>query len=372
MALWIRAVFLGFLTFVRTVNGEDAVDCVLGGSCILPCSFPPGGEVVLYWIQVATGNTIHYFYNNQDQVELQDQHFRGRTSLFKDQISRGNASLRLTGVQIQDQGRYRCYTSNKPGTKESFSNLNVYAPVRKVDIRQLENRITCSSEGIYPEPTLTWTTKPPFNETLQNQTTVQQTEQQLYSISSFLVASAPGLDYSCTVSTRVSQRRATWSLPTNISGSRTETTIRCRSSEGPPTGLIWRFNHSQIILNQTGTDYTTSEDWKKHVKSSSESGILTLKDLSSSQEGIYSCELSDAEETYSSFFLRLEGSPDSHNNVAEIAGWVIVVFVVCGLIAAAIFKLKYKKRKKNSQPNGQTSEEHEMNPLNGQKTEEDK
>uniref|UniRef100_A0A8C3B0H4 Ig-like domain-containing protein n=1 Tax=Cyclopterus lumpus TaxID=8103 RepID=A0A8C3B0H4_CYCLU len=184
-----------------------AVDCVLGGSCILPCSFPPGGEVVLYWIQVATGNTIHYFYNNQDQVEQQDQHFRGRTSLFKDQISRGNASLRLTGgVKVQDEGKYECYISqDKTGVKSSFINLKVDAPVRKVDIRQLENRITCSSEGIYPEPTLTWTTKPPFNETLQNQTTVPQTEQQLYSISSFLVASAPGLDYSCTVSTRVKE-----------------------------------------------------------------------------------------------------------------------------------------------------------------------
>uniref|UniRef100_A0A8C3B1M6 Ig-like domain-containing protein n=1 Tax=Cyclopterus lumpus TaxID=8103 RepID=A0A8C3B1M6_CYCLU len=197
-----------------TPTTHNAVDCVLGGSCILPCSFPPGGEVVLYWIQVATGNTIHYFYNNQDQVEL----FRSRTSLFNDEISRGNASLLLKGVKVQDEGKYECYISqDKTVHFQSYLNFFEFlffaAPVRKVDIRQLENRITCSSEGIYPEPALTWTTKPPFNETLQNQTTVPQTEQQLYSISSFLVASAPGLDYSCTVSTRVSQRRATWSLP---------------------------------------------------------------------------------------------------------------------------------------------------------------
>uniref|UniRef100_A0A8C3B2F8 Ig-like domain-containing protein n=1 Tax=Cyclopterus lumpus TaxID=8103 RepID=A0A8C3B2F8_CYCLU len=111
-----------------TPTTHNAVDCVLGGSCILPCSFPPGGEVVLYWIQVATGNTIHYFYNNQDQVELQDQHFRGRTSLFKDQISRGNASLRLTGVQIQDQGRYRCYTRSPAAQRGSTLNLRSPGP----------------------------------------------------------------------------------------------------------------------------------------------------------------------------------------------------------------------------------------------------
>lgn len=43
------------------------------------------------------------------------------------------------------------------------------------------------------------------------------------------------------------------------------------------------------------------------MKSVSESGNLTLQGLTSNQEGIYSCELSDAEETYiTNTTLRIE------------------------------------------------------------------
>ena len=86
------------------------------------------------------------------------------------------------------------------------------APVSEVNIDQVGNRITCSSNWIYPEPELTWSTSPPSSMSLQNTTTVQQTEQQLYNISSSLILSDSDTDliYSCTVSTRTSSRRATW------------------------------------------------------------------------------------------------------------------------------------------------------------------
>uniref|UniRef100_A0A4W6BRG0 Immunoglobulin V-set domain-containing protein n=1 Tax=Lates calcarifer TaxID=8187 RepID=A0A4W6BRG0_LATCA len=100
------------------------VSCVFMESCILPCSFQSGADPVIHWILVTAGKLpVHSFYFNQDQLRLQNQFFRNRTSLFKDQISRGNASLQLTGVE--DQGRYRCYTSTMRGNKDSFVNLQV-------------------------------------------------------------------------------------------------------------------------------------------------------------------------------------------------------------------------------------------------------
>uniref|UniRef100_A0A4W6D6I1 Ig-like domain-containing protein n=1 Tax=Lates calcarifer TaxID=8187 RepID=A0A4W6D6I1_LATCA len=180
-------------------------------SCILPCSFQYTADIYIHWIQETEGHPpVHSFYYNKDQLGLQDQFFRGRTSLFKDQISRGNASLQLTGVEVQDQGRYRCHTSTMRGNKDSFINLRVDAPVSKVNMEQVGNRIICSSEGIYPEPDLTWSTRPPSNLNLQNQTSIQQTEQQLYNISSSLILSDSETDliYICTISTRSNSRRA--------------------------------------------------------------------------------------------------------------------------------------------------------------------
>uniref|UniRef100_A0A3Q4H8F7 Immunoglobulin V-set domain-containing protein n=1 Tax=Neolamprologus brichardi TaxID=32507 RepID=A0A3Q4H8F7_NEOBR len=68
---------------------------------------------------------VHSFYNNKDQLKLQSERFRGRTSLFNDQISAGIASLQLTKVEVQDEGRYKCYTSTDRGNQESFINLKI-------------------------------------------------------------------------------------------------------------------------------------------------------------------------------------------------------------------------------------------------------
>ncbi|XP_053292463.1 V-set domain-containing T-cell activation inhibitor 1 [Pleuronectes platessa] len=110
-------------------TADDEVSCVLEESCILPCSFQPGPDPVIHWTQVKPGNThVHSYYSARDQFVHQGEHFRGRTSLSTDQISRGNASIRLTGLQLQDQGRYECYTSTITGGKHaSFINLRAAA-----------------------------------------------------------------------------------------------------------------------------------------------------------------------------------------------------------------------------------------------------
>lgn len=97
-------------------------------------------------------------------------------------------------------------------------------------------------------------------------------------------------------------------ISASISGEGSETTIPCADKKAPHTGLIWRFNHSQIVLTQTSADvsYIASEQWRQHVKDVSASGSLTLKDLSSAQDGTYTCELSDHEETFiTNTFLKM-------------------------------------------------------------------
>uniref|UniRef100_A0A8C8DJ76 Immunoglobulin V-set domain-containing protein n=1 Tax=Oryzias sinensis TaxID=183150 RepID=A0A8C8DJ76_9TELE len=79
--------------------------------------FSPGEEILIHWHLTRGNVVVHSFYENGDQLAQQSQQFKGRTSMFKDQISEGNASLQLTEVRVQDKGRYECYTST---LKEDF------------------------------------------------------------------------------------------------------------------------------------------------------------------------------------------------------------------------------------------------------------
>uniref|UniRef100_A0A3B3V5C4 Ig-like domain-containing protein n=1 Tax=Poecilia latipinna TaxID=48699 RepID=A0A3B3V5C4_9TELE len=179
------------------------VSCLFMQSCILPCSLYNGDELILHWSYTKGDLNVHSFYQNQDQLGNQNQRFRNRTSVFKDQIPRNNLSLKLTGVKLQDEGRYKCLRSQ-------IIIVSPAAPVSDIRIHQDGNRITCSSEGIYPQPELTWSTEPPSNTALNETTRIQKTEDQLYDISSSLTGpDGPDLIYSCSIRTRRNQRRAT-------------------------------------------------------------------------------------------------------------------------------------------------------------------
>ncbi|XP_068998294.1 uncharacterized protein [Embiotoca jacksoni] len=107
-------------------RGDTEVSCGFMESCILRCSFTRGDVIAIYWYHIEKENIhVHSYYNKLDELGHQDQRFRGRTSLFKDQISAGNASLLLTRVEDQDKGRYRCYIGTSSGDQDSFIQLNV-------------------------------------------------------------------------------------------------------------------------------------------------------------------------------------------------------------------------------------------------------
>ncbi|XP_061564541.1 ribonuclease inhibitor-like [Cololabis saira] len=107
-------------------NADTEVSCRVNTTCILPCSFTAHDDVIIHWIKKTPPESgVHSYYSKQDQLGKQHQRFRGRTSLFEDQLSRGNASLLLRGVKVQDQGRYLCNISTITGNKENFINLSV-------------------------------------------------------------------------------------------------------------------------------------------------------------------------------------------------------------------------------------------------------
>ncbi|XP_077365069.1 uncharacterized protein LOC144009288 isoform X2 [Festucalex cinctus] len=300
----------------HVVTGVRDVWCRWNTSCLLEASFPIGDDVVIHWIQQSRGDAqVHAFYYNADQLNNQEKRFKDRTSLFKENISKGNASLLLKDVVVGDGGRYKCYVGTLTDTTESFINLHVEAPVTTIHFHQEDKQqLVCSSDRIFPEPQLHWSTEPVLPHALVNTSQVQQDVQtQLYNVSGTLdLAGEPDLDvdYVCDVRGVNSSSRFTW-RKTSVNTSDTDTTIEC----APVTHqrrVAWTFNRSHdIVSRRVGHKLHIADDWRKHVRGLSEAGGLKLQELSGHQSGTYTCTLSNTTHTrVNHVFLRVVGTED--------------------------------------------------------------
>lgn len=99
-----------------------------GSDAVLSCLFPvrPNMDfemLVIYWQHGDT--VVHSFYRHSDQLEKQNKDYKGRTSLFKDQLQAGNASLILTDIQPEHNGEYKCFVTCNNGPYEQTVHLLV-------------------------------------------------------------------------------------------------------------------------------------------------------------------------------------------------------------------------------------------------------
>uniref|UniRef100_A0A674B2M1 Ig-like domain-containing protein n=1 Tax=Salmo trutta TaxID=8032 RepID=A0A674B2M1_SALTR len=339
------AMVILLLSVSLTDGGDVYVTCVFSEDCVMPCSFKPGSEEVIHWLKPVGDLTVHSYYYSTDQLQQQSLHYRRRTALFNDQIHKGNASLLLSAITLQDQGRYKCYTSTIQGNKVSFINISVEAPVHLVNIQLSDDIITCSSKGIYPEPKLTWSTnltsdKPPLIYTKVD-------DRGLYDITSTKQFSRDRTNI-CTVTSGRRGETATVRQQDLVQCSpSSEVSIPCRipQSDLLTFNLTWRFNQIVNILTATYTKGTPqmniNDQWKEQVQDMSESGSLQLHRLTVIHQGIYSCELYTSRDTHL-FLTYLEITPDKLS-----AGTIVVVVLVVTIAAvatAAGVYMYFKKR----------------------------
>lgn len=90
----------------------------IGEDGILSCTFEPDiklSDIVIQWLKEGVMGLVHEFKEGKDDLSDQDEMFRGRTSVFADQVIVGNASLRLKNVQLTDAGTYKCYIITSKG-----------------------------------------------------------------------------------------------------------------------------------------------------------------------------------------------------------------------------------------------------------------
>lgn len=94
-----------------------------GHAVVLGCEFSPDfgqdhdlSSLVVTWQRQDDSRVIHSFYYEQDQLDKQDPAYRNRTTLFVKELNKGNASVKVEHVEMQDAGRYLCIVSTNQGT----------------------------------------------------------------------------------------------------------------------------------------------------------------------------------------------------------------------------------------------------------------
>lgn len=84
------------------------IQAVIGDDVILPCHtvFDKNNSKVTW---KHSNQIVHTYQYGKDYLTNQDTNFKNRTSLFHDEMTRGNLSLKLTNVTEQDEGNYTCF-----------------------------------------------------------------------------------------------------------------------------------------------------------------------------------------------------------------------------------------------------------------------
>ncbi|XP_036816868.1 butyrophilin subfamily 3 member A2 isoform X7 [Oncorhynchus mykiss] len=149
----------------EVLGPTDTILAVAGDDIILPCYLKPNisaEDMTVDWLNLDFKDGRVYRYQNRKIIrEDQIPSYIGRTSLFEEELWRGNTSLKLSRVQGTDEGHYKCFIKAKSWDHDLIIQVLVKAvgskPVVSIEgHREGGMGLLCESEGWHPEPELVW------------------------------------------------------------------------------------------------------------------------------------------------------------------------------------------------------------------------
>ncbi|NXT68135.1 HHLA2 protein, partial [Chaetops frenatus] len=270
---------------------QEEVTGLFSKDCILPCRFPPGHDEVIHWSK--ENKKVHSYYQQKDQLEEQDPHYRLRTHLFHENIPGGNASLKLSNLTMTDEGSYTCYVGTAQYGTEVKVLLHVRAPssyALEYQKTNTERRLKCYAFLTYPAPNISW---------VQGNISIQETDREetrngvLYSLRSDQdIANMADTYYLCSKKTAESSLSVSDQL-LNVEGD--STVIPCEHGNHTAStdgfSVVWTLHRNaatSVLASFNGTPHS----FQPRVRVNKSDFSLMLDHLTAGDSGEYLCNVS--------------------------------------------------------------------------------
>ncbi|XP_029112166.1 butyrophilin subfamily 1 member A1-like, partial [Scleropages formosus] len=149
----------------EVLGPAQPVVAVAGEDVVLPCYLKPNISAVdlhIEWLRVQTEDPlVHLYRDHQDRNENQIPSYRGRTSLFPEQLRSGNVSLKLRNAQVSDNGEYKCFVESQKWYGDCFIHVHIKAVgthpvISNEGYKEGGISLVCESKGWYPQPEVLW------------------------------------------------------------------------------------------------------------------------------------------------------------------------------------------------------------------------
>ncbi|KAI5088077.1 bloodthirsty [Silurus meridionalis] len=151
---------------LQVFGPDDHLVAEAGKDLVLPCYIKPSTSVVemtVRWLKQETKHMlVHLYKDHVDRNEDQAQSYRRRTSLFTEELQKGNASLRLSALRVSDEGEYTCFIGDESWSDDItfYVIVNALGSHPVIMMESYDNsggiHLLCESRGWKPEPVALW------------------------------------------------------------------------------------------------------------------------------------------------------------------------------------------------------------------------